>query len=179
MRIWLTLLSQVNPKHISFSTSLVALTKPSQSEGQVSGWSHCMCCSFPTLLSHVVLKGYILGSLLSPAVMVTGSSLSRCLITGARTWHCKQPLVSSSTCPSELSKFSQNHQLVLKTCAVCGIAVWSSVLVDTQCIANWAVPKAVVGKMQMGDSGTGCPERLCKTYPWTHLASGWKALWAT
>lgn len=30
--------------------------------------------------------------------------------------------------------------------AVCEIAVWSSVLLDTQCIANWAVLKAILGK---------------------------------
>lgn len=31
-------------------------------------------------------------------------------------------------------------------CAVCEIAVWSRVLLDTQCIANWAVLKAIMGK---------------------------------
>lgn len=157
---------------------MLARTEPSQSEGPL--WNmlllmiHCMCCSFPMLPSHVVIKDFVLGSLLCPAVMVSGSSPSRCFITWARTWHCKQPVVSCYTCPSKLSKFIQNRQLVLKTCAVCEIAAWSSVLVDTQCIANWAVLKTVMGRMKMGDSGTGCLESWCKIHPWTHLGSGWK-----
>lgn len=73
MRIWLTLLSQVNPKHIEFSTLLLALTKPSQSQRPLGNtlllMIHCMYCSFLTLPSHVVLEDYVLVSFLSPAVM--------------------------------------------------------------------------------------------------------------
>lgn len=138
---------------------------------------HWMYCYFPTLPSRV-LKDYILGSLLRPAVMVSGSSLSRCSITWARTWHCKHPVVACYTCPSKLSKFIEIISWSSK-CAVCEIAVWSSVLLDTQCIANWAVLKAIMGKWrweiveQVAQKGSA---RLIPGHIWGEAE---RAFWAT